>query len=255
MTWFKVDDGFWGHPKQTALPPAPIALWVRAGSWSGAQLTDGFVPTHMVVMLGAKKRDADHLVTAGLWDVVDGGYQFHDWSKWQPTRDEVEKRRAEDAERKAEWRRKKAEKKAQEAADAEMSQRDSDRTDAVTPAGVRAESALPDPTRPDPTRSSPTEKSPSGDEKRGGYVPNARDTPPPRYPDHCQQHANDPLPPDCGRCADARKARVRHLAAVPDSVFQRPDWCGECNEHNRLRDYDGTPYRCPECHPLAEESA
>lgn len=37
MTWFKVDDAFWGHPKQTALPPGPVALWVRAGSWSSDQ--------------------------------------------------------------------------------------------------------------------------------------------------------------------------------------------------------------------------
>jgi hypothetical protein len=220
MTWFKVDDGFWGHPKQTALPPGPVALWVRAGSWSGNQLTDGLVPEHMVTMLGAKKRDAEMLVTAGLWEKVDGGYQFHDWGKWQPTRDEVEKKRVEDAERKAEWRRKKAEKKAaEEASEAEMSQRDSERTDAVTPRGVR--STRPDPTRPDPTRSSPTEKSDTSKTSQGGVAEgDARGTPP-LYSDRCSRHGNDPNPGNCGNCKDARianAAKPRPLHAVPSPM-------------------------------------
>ena len=208
MTWFKVDDGFWGHPKQTALPPGPVALWVRAGSWSGAQLTDGFVPAHMVTMLAGKKREADLLVAAGLWEEVDGGFQFHDWAKWQPTRDEVEKKRAEDAERKAAWRRAKA---AQKAAEAEMSQRDSERTDAVTPRGVR--STRPDPTRPDP--SSPTEKTNTSKTSQGGLTEvDARASTPPPFPDHCQRHADVAKPGPCGDCADARKAAQRRTITL-----------------------------------------
>jgi hypothetical protein len=217
MTWFKVDDGFWGHPKQTALPAAPIALWVRAGSWSGAQLTDGFVPAHMIVMLGAKKRDAEALVTAGLWEDVDGGYQFHDWAKWQPTRDEVEKKRAEDAERKAAWRKAKADKKA---AEAEVSQRDSERTDAVTPRGVR--STRPDPTRPDPTRLSPTEKdnTPGTTVEGGSHVSSGPENDaPPAYPDHCPDH-QVPVPPACGGCGKQKalnRANRPALALVSPS--------------------------------------
>jgi len=219
MTWFKVDDGFWGHPKQTALAAAPVALWVRAGSWSGNQLTDGYVPTHMVAMLGARKRDADQLVVAGLWEEVEGGYQFHDWAKWQPTREDVEKKRADDADRKAEWRRKKAEEKAaREAAEAEMSQRDSARTDAVTPRGVR--STRPDPTRPDPTRSSPTEKTspPDNSSMGGSHVSSGSPDEPPLYPDRCSKHGNTYEPPNCGGCADVRKANAaRPLALVRDT--------------------------------------
>lgn len=250
MTWFKVDDGFWGHPKQTALPPGPVALWVRAGSWSGSQLTDGFVPTHMVTMLGAKKRDAEQLAAAGLWERVDGGYQFHDWAKWQPTRAEVEKKRAEDSDRKAEWRRKKAE---QKAAATNVSQRDSGRTDVVTPRGVR--STRPDPTRPDP--SSPYGEDEEGSLRGVSHVSRGGAEQPPLYPDRCSAHGNDPQPGNCGNCADARKAAKARpaLALVTPSVFDRKPWCGHCDEHTRLRDYDGTPYRCPECHPLAEEAS
>jgi hypothetical protein len=149
---------------------------------------------------------------------VDGGYQFHDWAKWQPTRGDVEKKRAEDAERKAEWRRRKAEEKAaREAAEAEMSQRDSARTDAVTPRGVR--STRPDPTRPDPTRTSPTEMSPPPENsvKGGSHVSNASD-PPPLYPDHCTAHAFVAVPGNCGDCADMRKA----LAARPTLTLVAP---------------------------------
>jgi hypothetical protein len=32
-------------------------------------------------------------VAAGLWDKAPGGYVFHDWAKYQPSRDEVETRR------------------------------------------------------------------------------------------------------------------------------------------------------------------
>ena len=247
MTWFKVDDGFWGHPKQTALPAAPVALWVRAGSWSGSQLTDGFVPAHMVTMLGAKKRDAEQLVAAGLWESVDGGFQFHDWAKWQPTRDDVEKKRAEDAERKAEWRRKKAEQRAAEAAEAEMSQRDSDRTDAVTPRGVR--SSRPDPTRPDPTRSSPTEKSDTSRTTSRGDVPESNaPAKPPLYPDRCKRHGNVAEPPPCGACADARKANAAKTEVLPDYRMRViVPLCGKCDDR-----WINTPTgakHCPRCHP------
>jgi hypothetical protein len=95
---------------------------------------------------------------------------------------------------------------------------------------------------------------PQQNSSRGvSHVSSAAPSAPPRFPDHCQRHANEAEPGKCGECADARKARqVRPALSL---VSDRPDWCGECHEWTRLRDYDGTPYRCPTCHPLAEESA
>ena len=34
MAWFKVDDGWWSHPKILQLSDSAQALWMRAGSWS-----------------------------------------------------------------------------------------------------------------------------------------------------------------------------------------------------------------------------
>jgi hypothetical protein len=237
MTWFKVDDAFWGHPKQTALPPGPVALWVRAGSWSSDQLTDGLVPAHMVTMLGAKKRDAEQLVTAGLWDQVPEGYQFHDWNEWQPSRDDVLKKRAEEAEKKRKWREKRA---AQRAAADGMSPDVSPGDNSGTPEGTTASvpggvpdlspssRTRPDPTRPDP--SSPTETTATSKTSVGGLTEvDARERPP-LYSDRCSRHGNDPEPDPCGACADVRKANREHppLHVVPanyclvhDETFDR----------------------------------
>lgn len=79
MVWFKVDDSFHSHPKVMATDTAALGLWVVAGSWCGANLTDGFVPDHVLPRLlpGAVKL-ASKLVAAGLWSRAEGGYQFHE---------------------------------------------------------------------------------------------------------------------------------------------------------------------------------
>jgi hypothetical protein len=125
MTWFKVDDAFALHPKAIAAGNAALGLWVRAGSWCGAHLTDGFVPAPLIRTLGAQTRDARKLVEAGLWtevcnvgrtenahethtertqnahgsrsamqdsqpvDVRGPGYLFKDWEQYQPTKAQV----------------------------------------------------------------------------------------------------------------------------------------------------------------------
>lgn len=94
MVWFKVDDTLAFHAKVVAAGNPAMGLWVRAGAWCAQQLTDGFVPAHMVTSLGTT-RQARMLVTAGLWEESDGGYLFHDWSdgERQPTREQVENKR------------------------------------------------------------------------------------------------------------------------------------------------------------------
>lgn len=99
ITWFKVDDDFWSHPKVVALPPAAGWLWTRAGSYCGRHLTDGFVSHAAMGMLAGKDQDSSALVDAGLWFEVDGGHQFHDWHTYQPTRESVMAERAAAAER------------------------------------------------------------------------------------------------------------------------------------------------------------
>jgi hypothetical protein len=110
VTWFKVDDNFATHQKTVKAGNAAVGLWVRAGSWSSAQLTDGFIPEHMISILGGKPADARKLVEVGLWYEVPGGYMFHQWNEEgrQPRRAVIEERRAIDRQRKAEARAAKA---------------------------------------------------------------------------------------------------------------------------------------------------
>jgi hypothetical protein len=96
MPWFKVDDQLAFHPKAIAAGNAALGLWVRAGSWCGAHLTEGALPQHMIGTLGAQRRDAERLVAAGLWERTECGYQFKGWTEYQPTKEQVEAKREAD---------------------------------------------------------------------------------------------------------------------------------------------------------------
>lgn len=80
-----------------------MGLWVRAGSWSAQQLTEGKVPDYIVRMLGSA-REATTLVDVGLWERNGEGYVFRNWDKYQPSREKVEADRAANRERMRKWR-------------------------------------------------------------------------------------------------------------------------------------------------------
>jgi hypothetical protein len=94
MVWFRMDDSFPSHPKVLGIPRrdrlAAVGLWTLAGGWCARQLTDGYLATHMVDEIGGSSRLASTLVKVGLWEAVEGGFQFHDWNDYNPTREEVE---------------------------------------------------------------------------------------------------------------------------------------------------------------------
>uniref|UniRef100_UPI003298ACA4 hypothetical protein n=1 Tax=Salmonella enterica TaxID=28901 RepID=UPI003298ACA4 len=98
--WFKVDDNLAFHRKVVAAGNAAMGLWVRAGSWCAQHLTDGFIPDHMINVLGTATQRAK-LVKVGLWEEVDGGCQFLGWNEKgrQPTSNSVLVERAKAAAR------------------------------------------------------------------------------------------------------------------------------------------------------------
>jgi hypothetical protein len=148
VTWFKVDDSFHSHPKVLAVDAGALGLWVIAGSWCSANLTDGFVPNHVLPrILPDSAGHADTLVSAGLWTREKTGYRFHDWHDFQPTADEVneERRAARERMRALRSKRRENQESAGQAADCSGEH----------VANVRenfAEVPNPDPTRPDPTK-------------------------------------------------------------------------------------------------------
>lgn len=110
MTWFRVDDGFYDHPKVKSLPRGPVrkgavSLWLLAGSWCSRYLKDGLVPAHQVEEFGSSRKDAEALVAAVLWhapghgcpdcpEIPPGHYLYHQWPEHQPLKERVEADRA-----------------------------------------------------------------------------------------------------------------------------------------------------------------
>lgn len=155
MPWFKVDDNLGFHHKVIAAGNPAMGLWVRAGSICAQQLTDGFVPDHMVAALGTKTQ-AEKLVTVGLWDHAQGGYRFHGWAERQPSKADVEAERAAAKERMRAFRAQK--KQGKQKASAQVSEPGSPDVQANTSrtnAELRRSFGNPDPTHPDPTHPDP----------------------------------------------------------------------------------------------------
>jgi hypothetical protein len=95
VSWFRVDDGFPQHPKAMECSNAAIGLWTLTGAWCSSQ-----TPRTGFVSHGVAKRYADdltltdELVRAGLWEVVDGGWQIHNFEAYGPPEDLAAKRAA-----------------------------------------------------------------------------------------------------------------------------------------------------------------
>jgi len=107
VPWFKVDDGFHGHPKVMDLSLAAVGLWTLAGTWCAQYLTDGEIHMKAIQRLGGAKKQARELVNAGLWvEKNSETYQFCGWDEYQPTKTDVEAERAKARERMRENRQK-----------------------------------------------------------------------------------------------------------------------------------------------------
>jgi hypothetical protein len=235
VTWFKVDDSFHSHPKVLAASPAALGLWVVAGSWSGSNLSDGFVPDHVLPrLLPGSDSLARELVAAGLWKRARGGYRFHDWGDFNPAAETVmaERGAARERMRAVRARRKEAATKEQRG-DFEQSLMEgreivggpasvksvpvqSMNGSGEQRANVRELFGNPDPTRPEVLRG----RSYSATNGRA-YA--ASEPPSPR----CSAHEDQPSPDPCGRCADARRARERWDLADSERRRNAP----KCRSH------------------------
>jgi len=106
MTWVKLDDGFAEHAK--VLKAGPLAAWLHVSAlcYANRHLTDGLIPqaalSQLMSMNGLSNKGrpvrvaglAARLVRAGLWERDGGDYRIHDYLDYQPSRREVETRRA-----------------------------------------------------------------------------------------------------------------------------------------------------------------
>ena len=139
MTWFRLDDKFHSNQKAIAARNAAVGLYVRCGTWSADQGTEGRIPSHVALMFGTKAEIA-RVSAAGLWQPPDYGYLIRDYLEYNLSNDEVGERR----EKRAEAGRAGGIKSGES--------RRSKREASASDSGKQIEANTnPDPTRPDPT--------------------------------------------------------------------------------------------------------
>lgn len=228
MTWFKIDDSFYDHPKVFDAPDCAVALWTRAGTWSARNRTDGVVPAGMPARFcDDPDRAVKELVQRGLWSRTRGGYQFHDWHDYQPTREEAiaaaskmssggalgNHRRWHTAQGKSDPRCPFCQQKPN---------RGSDRVPDQAGDGAPESGASP----PGPSRPGLL-----GGELSSATNGRVREAPPSR----CKEHDDDPDPPACRRCKAAREAleqwradERQRLAAAPKCRRHRGQLAHNC---------------------------
>jgi hypothetical protein len=150
--WVKVDDVFPEHPKvlKSALALGGsgsigrvIGFWLHALCYANRNLTDGVVPKAVArtwTHVDRKPLDVmDAMVKAGLMDRHKGDFAFHNYSRYQPTAEDVKNKREKDKLRKR--------------SGSSGYIPDSARN----PNGIDPTSAAPVPTRPGPSRPDPRE--------------------------------------------------------------------------------------------------
>lgn len=102
--WIKVMNSLPSHPKILRAGERAAWLYVCGLCYANEHLTDGYIDKAVLVVAApgvkAPERLAAELVDAGLWDVVDGGWQVHDYGDHQRTAAQVKNIRRKDRERK-----------------------------------------------------------------------------------------------------------------------------------------------------------
>lgn len=103
MTWVRLDDTMPLHHKVLPLSDGAFRVHVEAICHAARAETDGHVTTALAKALGWTKRTAE-LVTAGLWEVAEGGWVIHDYLSYNPSREQLEEKRNQARERMAKAR-------------------------------------------------------------------------------------------------------------------------------------------------------
>lgn len=101
MTWVKLDDSFFLHPKAVAAGKDGRELFLASLCYCAGQLTDGFVAQAalpiVVAQAGVKISVARVLERVRLWDEGIGGFWVHDYLDYNPSAAEVREARAKKA--------------------------------------------------------------------------------------------------------------------------------------------------------------
>lgn len=104
MAWVKLDDGFDEDQKVEGLSDRAFRVYVSGLTYAARRLTDGAISAERARHLKATPKVVAELVDAGLWRPKGLGFVINDFLDYNPSRDEVQARRKENAERLRKWR-------------------------------------------------------------------------------------------------------------------------------------------------------
>lgn len=88
MTWTKLDDGFWSHPKIDSVGNEAVGAYTRMLSYCGQQLTDGKVPASVARYI-TRRPILNRLADAGLVTENGSGWLIPDYLDFNPSADQV----------------------------------------------------------------------------------------------------------------------------------------------------------------------
>lgn len=89
--WGKLAYGIRDHRRFVGLPRQDLGVAIWAIAWSGENLLDGFIPEEALPLILADSPESTaRLVSRGLWEPVEGGYQIHHFSDYNEVRSKVE---------------------------------------------------------------------------------------------------------------------------------------------------------------------
>lgn len=109
LSWVKLDDQFFLNPKVIAAGHDAVILYLAGLTYAAGQLTDGKITAAALQALagltGTDSGLAARLVDVGLWEQCEDDYLIHDYLKYNPSAEQVERRREQTAARVAAWHR------------------------------------------------------------------------------------------------------------------------------------------------------
>jgi len=97
VSWFRLDDKSWSHPKIVEAGNAAWGALCRMGAYASDHLTDGVIPSSIAQLI-ATVEETERLVATGiLIRREDGAYEIHDYLRYNPRGRDVRKLREERA--------------------------------------------------------------------------------------------------------------------------------------------------------------
>jgi hypothetical protein len=194
------------------LADAAEVMFTRGLARAGEVGRAGFIPERDVELLTRRRRYVavvEALLRSGLWTAVPGGYRVQRWSDWQDHLDALTRKRTADRDRQR-----------------------------LRRAAAKTESTLSrDKSRDVAAVEKEKEKELGGTPRKGSTTARPREDRAPPNP-RCEQHRDTTNPPNCGRCADARRAvedwhaakraRLAAGAKCPQHRGEPADNCGRC---------------------------